>query len=237
MTAVSGNLVRTLEETPNADGNPIAVQMKAKLTDYESAFRAYSDARLKSAELFDKHLRPDVISTQQSLAAAQSSLKDDFEAAGKATRALVANTTLNQELLAASGLVLGVVLAFLIGRGIANPVTAMTAAMRRLGGQDMAVEIPGVGRHDEIDAMAAVQVFKDNALLARTLEREQAEAQQRWVSEDQRVRREAELAAAAEAAVLVVGSIGLGWSGWPRVTSPSAWTPPRPKRTRRSAAT
>jgi methyl-accepting chemotaxis protein len=96
-------------------------------------------------------------------------------------------------------------------RGVAKPITIMTAAMRRLAAHDLDVAIPGVGRGGEIGAMAgAVQVFKDNALHAQVLEREQAEAQVRRISEDERVRAEAEDAAAAEAAALVVGSIGAG---------------------------
>jgi methyl-accepting chemotaxis protein len=96
-------------------------------------------------------------------------------------------------------------------RGVAKPITMMTAAMRRLAAHDLEVAIPGVGRGDEIGAMAgAVQVFKDNALHAKVLEREQAEAQVRRIAEDERVRAEAEQAAAAEAAALVVGSIGAG---------------------------
>ena len=96
-------------------------------------------------------------------------------------------------------------------RGVAKPITIMTTAMRRLAAQELDVAIPGGGRGDEIGAMAgAVQVFKDNAVHAKVLEREQAEAQVRRIAEDERVRAEAEEAAAAEAAALVVGSIGAG---------------------------
>ena len=96
-------------------------------------------------------------------------------------------------------------------RGVAKPITTMTAAMRRLAAQDLDVAIPGVGRGDEIGAMAgAVQVFKNNAVHAKVLEREQAAAQARRATEDERVRAEAEEAAATEAAALVVGSIGTG---------------------------
>ena len=42
----------------------------------------------------------------------------------------------------------------------------------RLAGRDMAVEIPGVGRKDEIGAMAeAVEVFKDNMIDGRSARR------------------------------------------------------------------
>jgi methyl-accepting chemotaxis protein len=63
-----------------------------------------------------------------------------------------------------------VAVGFGLVRGISTPLGRMTAAMRRLADRDMAVEIPGVGRGDEIGAMAgAVQVFKDNMIRADEL--------------------------------------------------------------------
>ncbi len=60
-----------------------------------------------------------------------------------------------------------VVLCLALVRGISAPVTAMTAAMRRLAQHDLGVAVPGVGRRDEIGGMAeAVQVFKDSMLQA-----------------------------------------------------------------------
>ena len=96
-------------------------------------------------------------------------------------------------------------------RGISGPIRGMTTSMRRLADHDLSVVIPGVGRGDEIGAMAgAMQVFKDAAIAARQAEAEQKAADGRRAAEDQRVREDAEQAAAAEAAALVVGSIGLG---------------------------
>ena len=55
-------------------------------------------------------------------------------------------------------------------RSISRPVAAMTQAMHRLAQWDMATEIPGVTRGDEIGAMAAaVRVFKDNMIDAAAL--------------------------------------------------------------------
>jgi methyl-accepting chemotaxis protein len=83
---------------------------------------------------------------------------------------------------------IGVVLLVMIGvtlmvgwamvRSISGPITAMTHAMRRLADQDVQVEIPGVGRRDEIGAMAdTVQVFKQNAVQRIKLEAEAVEFQ------------------------------------------------------------
>ena len=59
-------------------------------------------------------------------------------------------------------------------RGISTPIFQMTSAMRHLAERNLAVAIPGVGRGDELGAMAAaVQVFKDNMITADRLSAEQ----------------------------------------------------------------
>ena len=96
-------------------------------------------------------------------------------------------------------------------RGVTRPIARMTATMRRLAAGDLATEVHGVDRGDEIGAMAAaVEVFKDNAAHARDLEREQESARKRRAVEDAQMRADAQAAASAEAAALVVGSIGAG---------------------------
>jgi methyl-accepting chemotaxis protein len=50
-------------------------------------------------------------------------------------------------------------------RGIGSPVSQMTAAMGRLAQNDTSIVVPGLGRSDEVGAMAkAVEVFKQNAI-------------------------------------------------------------------------
>src|SRR6516165_7069786 len=61
--------------------------------------------------------------------------------------------------------------------GVSRPIAVMTGAMRQLAERDMSAEIPGIGRSDEIGAMAsAVQVFKDNIIKADALTAEQEAA-------------------------------------------------------------
>jgi methyl-accepting chemotaxis protein len=73
-------------------------------------------------------------------------------------------------------LVLGLVSLFCLGigwslvRGISLPIAAMTDSMRRLADHDLTAQIAGVGRGDEIGAMAgAVRVFKENMEAAERL--------------------------------------------------------------------
>jgi methyl-accepting chemotaxis protein len=75
-------------------------------------------------------------------------------------------------------------IAWMIGRGISRPLGLLGARMGALADGALEGEIPGVGRGDEIGAMAAtVQIFKDSALRVRGLETIQVETQQRAAAE------------------------------------------------------
>ncbi len=70
--------------------------------------------------------------------------------------------------------VLCLVAALMITGSVSRPISAITEAMRRLAKRDMATEIAGIGRKDEIGTMAeAVQVFKDSMIEAERLARAQ----------------------------------------------------------------
>jgi methyl-accepting chemotaxis protein len=61
-----------------------------------------------------------------------------------------------------------------LARGLVLPVRALTGAMTRLAGGDIAAEVPATGRTDEVGAMArAVGIFKDNMIEADRLREEQ----------------------------------------------------------------
>lgn len=74
-------------------------------------------------------------------------------------------------------LLLGVVLvgAVVVAQaGISRPIRKLTDAMQGLAGGDLGVEIPGLGRKDELGAMAqTVQTFRQNALDMQQLRTEQ----------------------------------------------------------------
>ena len=61
---------------------------------------------------------------------------------------------------------------------VARPVKAMGAAMLRLADGDHGVQVPGIGRRDEIGAMAgAVEIFKKNATAVERLRRDNEAAE------------------------------------------------------------
>ena len=75
-------------------------------------------------------------------------------------------------------------IAWMIGRSITRPLGQLGARMRALADGSQEGEIPGIERGDEIGAMAAtVQIFKDNALRIRGLEKVEAETQGRAAAE------------------------------------------------------
>ena len=80
------------------------------------------------------------------------------------------------------------VLATLIGRGISNPIGAMTGAMGTLASGDLDVEIPSQENKNEIgDMAAAVQVFKENAIRVKEMEAEAKEQEKRAAEEKTRL--------------------------------------------------
>ena len=91
--------------------------------------------------------------------------------------AVAENQTDSLRAMVVSGLaiVFGLLAAWLIGGSISKPIRAMTSAMTTLAKGDKTIDIPAVGRGDELGAMAdAVLVFKENMIKADTLQAEQA---------------------------------------------------------------
>ncbi len=77
-------------------------------------------------------------------------------------------------------------IAWLVGRGIARPVVQMTSVMNTLAAGQLQIEVPALGRKDEIGQMAAaVETFKQNAAENQELQRRQEEMK-RQAEEDQR---------------------------------------------------
>jgi methyl-accepting chemotaxis protein len=97
------------------------------------------------------------------------------------------------------GLLAGLVFSLVFARRIVSPITRITEAMTKLAGGDLGVRVPSRTRMDEIGDMAdALQVFKDNAITARTLieEREREQA-----VKEERTQRVTELCAAHERSI------------------------------------
>jgi methyl-accepting chemotaxis protein len=112
---------------------------------------------------------------------------------GQKTAAAVQHTELTVILTASGALVLGAVLAWLIGASVSGPIRSMTDRMQSLAAGELDQPIPGGESRDEIGRMArAVEVFRENALAVRRMQGEATT--QRDAAEADRMRMMAELA-------------------------------------------
>jgi methyl-accepting chemotaxis protein len=102
---------------------------------------------------------------------------DDFVAIADHTRTFLLVATF-------SVVVAAVIVALFLALGFSRPIVRITRAMGALSAGDTAVEVPGVGRSDEIGQMAsAVQVFKDKMLEGDRLRAEQEQMKLRAEAE------------------------------------------------------
>ncbi len=77
-------------------------------------------------------------------------------------------------------LVIGITLMIVTAKTVTSQLTKMSLSMNALSDGDLEVDIPGLGRNDEIGDMAtAVQVFKENAVKVQKLQEEQAAAEEK----------------------------------------------------------
>jgi HAMP domain-containing protein len=135
-------------------------------------------------------MKADLLSDQQRL-------ENETDLTVRETERLVA-------LLAAGGLVLGGLLALMLGKGISRPMIAMRKAMRELAGGNFEVVLPGLGRKDELGEMAsAVEEFKLQAVAKAERDAAAHEAQNRAAGEARR----AELIRFADNFEAAVGAI------------------------------
>ena len=149
---------------------PLIGPVHAHLVEYAASFAKVADGIGAIDPLYADQIRPQISALSDELTGATQSLESASDAATAGAVATISSVTMIQMVAATIATVLGVLLAWLIGRGIVNPITAMTGAMRRLADHDMTTEVVGRDRKDEIGAMAgSVQVFKDNMIKADQL--------------------------------------------------------------------
>ena len=163
-------------------------ELNELLEEYESGFKKVHQEELEIERLINgemKEVADEIIEDGEWLkkSAADAEIKIRGE-----TAALIGEAEFLMLTIGVAGLVVGMVLAWLLGNGIARPVISMTVAMRDLADGNKEVEIPAQGRADEIGEMAqAVQVFKENMIKAEQLAAEAAKEQAAKMEEAERI--------------------------------------------------
>ena len=163
-----------------------AAIMKQQLNDQ---VKTYTDAFAQWIESSGKIARSIAVisaETRQMLPAADEIITSAGHRASAAAEGVSASQAGTKLLIMAIGVAvvgIGLIMNWLIGRGITKPLGKLSGAMERLATGDTSVDIPATDSKDEIGAMArTVLVFRDNAM-----EREQlAVTQEKSVRERER---------------------------------------------------
>jgi len=213
----SAKLDQSLESFRSRSKDPAQVQRAADLKSEFDAWRAtYGEPVIALAQ--DPATKPQAFDMlgRKSLGKLRAGLKDLNEAQDRiqaanavAQRAASRTATIVMVGAGLAAIAFAVLMAGLLSRAVAAPITGMTTVMRKLAQGDHEVTPPGVGRGDEIGAMAAaVQSFREAAIDKLRLEDEGAA--QRRQSETERARIAAAEAQAAREQAEVVKAVGLG---------------------------
>ncbi|MGH6883471.1 MAG: MCP four helix bundle domain-containing protein, partial [Hypericibacter sp.] len=145
-------------------------QIKTLVASYEEAFQQSKTFDDNLESLTTVTIAGEVKTITGDADAIKKDAASDEEQDATDTDGVIAGTKTLSTLLSVGGLVLGLVIAWLIGRGISRPIVAMTGAMTKLAGGDKAITVPALGRKDEIGQMAdAVAVFKGHMVEADRL--------------------------------------------------------------------
>ncbi|WP_315759763.1 MULTISPECIES: HAMP domain-containing methyl-accepting chemotaxis protein [unclassified Bradyrhizobium] len=194
--AALGDAEAELAPTAEAKLKSLVTALKAALTAdaaaLEEVIKVAADLRAKQADLSKASLAIDgqVDRINQRLGVVRAEQGDRTAASVQDTWTTVIYT-------AAAALVVGAMLAWLIGGSVSGPIRGMTDRMQSLASGELEQPIPGGEQRDEIGRMArAVEVFRDNALAVRRMEQEAAA--QREAAEADRTRMMAELASRFE---------------------------------------
>ena len=139
--------------------------------DVNGNVQKYADAYHKAAH--DAHevevlANGEMAKAAQAIATAAANIKESGLAEEAKieheTESMISSTESMILTIAIVSLVLGFVLAWLIGRAISKPVVGLCAGMRELAEGNFQVVLPGLGRGDEVGDMAqAVETFKVKA--------------------------------------------------------------------------
>jgi methyl-accepting chemotaxis protein len=147
-------------------GLPAATKpdLKAKIEAYQRDFIAWMNGALRLAD--ELKATSEAYSTiEPEIGAMLKSVRDLYAEAGEASQRVTAET--RRQILVSASLIAVLMLAasFLLGRAVSRPLGAITRAMVALARGDLQAHLPGIGRRDEIGAIAdALVVFRDQAI-------------------------------------------------------------------------
>jgi methyl-accepting chemotaxis protein len=149
---------------PPADFAALLKVVKADVGKYAEAFDKTGPNLVLSDELYYKSITPLIVGTIEKMDEVKASIGQNFTKTSAETADRITSTITMQEMVAGAAVLVGLLIAFLIARGIIGPLSGLTSGMRELAGGNFGVVLPGLDRKDEVGDMArAVETFKVKA--------------------------------------------------------------------------
>jgi methyl-accepting chemotaxis protein len=151
--------------------------VKAGVGKYAEAFDKTGPNLLAADELYYVGITPLIVGAIAKMDDVKAAISQNFVQTTADTEDRITSTVTMQEVVAGAAVVAGLLIAFLIARGIIGPLSGLTAGMKELAGGNFGVVLPGLDRKDEVGDMAqAVETFK---VKAEEKARDEAEAKVR----------------------------------------------------------
>jgi methyl-accepting chemotaxis protein len=148
--------------------------VKASVIKYAEAFEKTGPNLVLGDDLYYKGITPLIVGTIGKMDSAKASIGEHFTKVNTDTESRINGTVTMQEIAAGAAVLIGLLIAFLIARGIIGPLSGLTSGMKELAGGNFGVVLPGLDRKDEVGDMAqAVETFK---VKAEEKARDEAEA-------------------------------------------------------------
>jgi len=179
---------------------PLYGPIKQRLPLYQKVLAETLAAIAERGRLVSQESAKQAEQLSQTLTAVRTAQLEALRGLGSRNEASAQANVTESLSVAGVALVVSLLLAWLIGRGISRPVKAMTAAMTTLANGDLSVVVPARERGDELGEMAkAVQIFKDS--MSETERLRAAQEQQKAQAEADRRQAMHELAERFETSV------------------------------------
>jgi methyl-accepting chemotaxis protein len=148
--------------------------VKTGVAKYSDAFDKTSSGLLLADELYYKSVAPITVGAIETIRGVKEAIGAASRKTNLETEERIVSTITTQEMVAGAVALLGMLIAFFIGRSISKPLTGLTSGMQELAAGNFGVVLPGLGRKDEVGDMAqAVETFK---VKAEQKARDEAEA-------------------------------------------------------------
>ena len=114
----------SLERAGNQETGALIVTVQEALAAYDAAFTAFSDAKLSSNDLYAEQMRPGILKMQETVDSLAAANEQNFADATAESVAIIEHSTLLAAIMAVIAMIIGAVLALLIGRSISVPSPA-----------------------------------------------------------------------------------------------------------------